>query len=167
MEYLLLVVEFFIVKGLRAILWYFILPSIIGLVIFYKADNCNYAANASNFHTNVITVLGILIGFTISTFTMLLTVNNHNVDKAKAEMLNKKVFSKELSLFDSVLIGLAYIILIQGFLLIANFIYPIFISIESFYGKMLFSINIAFVVHIILILMRNILDFYFILTKKQ
>lgn len=166
MEYLLLIIEFFFVKGIRAILWYFILPLSTGLLIFYKSDNFIYAQNANDFHTNVVTVLGILIGFTISTFTMLLTVSNSNIDKAKAELLHKKIFSKELSLFDSVLIGLAYIILVQGFLLIANFIYPIFVSVTSTQGKMLFAINISFVVHVILILMRNILDFYFILTKK-
>lgn len=167
MEYLLLLIEFFYVKGLRAVIWYLTLPIVIGFLIFYKSNNSIYFLNASDFHTNIITVLGILIGFTISTFTMLLTVSNSNIDKAKLELINKKIFSKELSLFDSVLIGLAYVILIQGFLLIANFIYPVFISIDSLRGKMMFSINISLVVHIILILLRNILDFYFILTKNK
>lgn len=166
MEYLLLIIEFFFVKGIRSIVFYFLLPIVIGLLIYFTSDNCIYFENANNYHTNVITVLGILIGFTISTFTMLLTVSNSNIDKAKSELLNKKIFSKELSLFDSVLIGLAYIVLIQGILLIANFTYPIFISVTSLQGKMFFAINISFVVHVILILMRNILDFYFILTKK-
>lgn len=166
MEYLILIVEFFIVKGVRALFWYLLFPVLIGLTIYYKADDCIYSKNVSSFHTNVITVLGILVGFTISTLAMLLTVNSPNIEKARSQILKQQAFSKNLTLFDSVLIGLAYITLIQGFLLIANFIYPIFISIESPTGKMMFSINIAMVVHVILILLRNILDFYFILSKK-
>ena len=167
MEYLLLIVEFLIVKGWKSLIKYFIIPIIIGLLIYYKADDCNYIANTASFHSNIVTVLGILIGFTISTFAVLLTVNNPNIDKAKDESLHKKVFSKDLSLYDSILIGLAYIIIIQGFLLIANFLYPIFFSIQTQEGKLLFSINISIIIHIILILMRNILDFYFMLTKKK
>lgn len=166
MEYFILIVEFFIVKGVRALLWYLLFPILIGLAIYYKADDLIYNKNASSFLTNVITVIGILVGFTISTLAMLLTVNSPNIEKARSEILEKRAFSKNLTLFDSVLIGLAYITLIQGFLLIANFIYPIFISSESPTGKMMFSINIAIVVHVILILLRNILDFYFILSKK-
>ena len=167
MEYLLLIFDFFIVKGLKAIFWNFIIPIIIGLLIYYISDYCNYATNASNFHTNIVTVIGILMGFTISTFTMLQGASNSSFEKAKADLHTSKLFSKKYSLFDSQVIGLAYIIFIQGFLLIGNFIYPIFISIGSLQGKMLFSINIAIVVHIILILMRSILDFYFILLTKK
>lgn len=167
MEYLLLIIEFFWVKGFRSVVITCVVPLIIGLLIFYVANDCIYINNASSFHSNLVTVLGILIGFTISTLTMLLTVNNTNIEKAKNRFLNRKIFSKQFSLFDSVVTGLAYNILIQGFLLIANFIYPIFISISTIEAKAFFSINIAIMVHVILILMRNVLDFYFILTKKS
>ena len=85
MEYLLLLIEFFWIKGIRAILWSCAIPVTIGLLIFYKADNTLYYQNAANFHSNLVTVLGILVGFTISTLTMLLTVNNANIEKAKLE----------------------------------------------------------------------------------
>ena len=166
MEYLLLICEFFYVKGWKS-LFYILIPVIIAVLIYFFASDCNYIANASNFHTNIITVVGILVGFTISTFTMLLTVNHANIDKSKNLPIGKKLFKKDLSLYDSVIIGLAYTILIQCVLLLANFIYPIFVDIESLKGKALFSINIAIVSHIILILMRNVLDFYFIVLKKN
>ena len=166
MEYLLLVIEFFRIKGLKAFLWSCLIPVSTGLLIYYKSQDSNYFVNASSFHSNMITVLGILIGFTISTLTMLLTVNNKNIDKAKAELIGKIIFSKDISLFDSVVTGLAYIILIQGFLLIANFIYPVFVSVTTLQGKIFFSVNISLLIHIIIVLMRNVLDFYFILTKK-
>jgi hypothetical protein len=167
MEYLLLIVEFFIIKGKRAFFYYVLLPICLGLLIYFCSDKINYETNSTNFHTNIITVIGIIIGFTMSMFVMFLTIDNHNLDKAKSKLLDKKLYGKNVSLYDSVLVGLAYAILILGFLIIANFIYPIFIPIKSSGGKVLFSINISIAVHAILILMRNILDFYFIISKKS
>lgn len=167
MEYLLLIAEYFWIKGFKSFLWTWILPSMIGILIFCKSDFSIYSQNASSFHSNLISVLGILIGFTISTLTMLLTVNNTNIEEAKIDFLEKNIFSKKVSLFDSVVISLAYVIIIQGFLLIFNFIYPIFISVSSLKGKMFFSINVSVMIQIIIVIMRNVLDFYFILTKKS
>lgn len=167
MEFLLLIAEYFWIKGLKSFLWTWGLPSVIGFLVFFKSDFSIYSQNASSFHSNLISVLGILIGFTISTLTMLLTVNNANIEEAKNNFLEKNIFSKKVSLFDSVVISLAYIIIIQGFLLIFNFTYPIFIAVSSIKGKMFFSVNISIMIQIIIVIMRNVLDFYFILTKKN
>jgi len=112
------------------------------------------------------TVLGILTGFSISIFTVFLTIDNENIREAKKENFGKKILGKEISLYDTLLIGLAYAIIVQAILLIANFLYPIFIDIETAKSKLFFAINIAVSIHIILLLMRSVLDFYFIITKK-
>lgn len=163
MEYLLLIIDFFKVKK-EALIAHFIIPIIIGIVIFYVGDDANFVKNASEFRSNTVTVLGILVGFSISIFTVFLTIDNENIRKSKDYSIKG---SKSITLYESVLIVLAYLIIIQGFLLIFNFIYPAFIEIESQKGKQLFAINIAFLIHIIMLLMRNILDFYFILTRKS
>jgi hypothetical protein len=165
MEYLLLLVDFFRIKK-AAIILHILIPILVGISIYYCADNANYLKNANDFRDNTITVLGILIGFSISTFTVLLTVENDHIQKAKNEKLNKEN-PKSISLYESVLIGLAYLIIIQGFLLIFNFIYPVFILVDSLRGKLFFSINISCTIHVILLLMRNILDFYFIITRRE
>lgn len=162
MEYLLLILDFFKVKK-GVVLVHLIIPAIIGIVIFYVGDDANFVKNASEFRSNTVTVLGILVGFSISIFTVFLTIDNENIRNAKSFKIKE---SDSITLYESVLIVLAYLIIIQGFLLIFNFIYPAFIEIESQKGKQLFAINISLLVHIIMLLMRNILDFYFILTKK-
>ena len=166
-EYILLICEYCRMKGLKGLLVNSVIPLSIGGLIYFKADENNYKLNAPFFHSNLITMLCILIGFTISTLTMLLTVSNPNIELAKTALIGKKIYSRQLTLFDSIITGLAYIILVQGLLLIANLIYPIFISILTSHGKMLFALNISIVIHIIFILLRNILDFYFIVTKNK
>jgi hypothetical protein len=119
-----------------------------------------------DFYSNLMTVIGILTGFSISIFTVFLTIDNENIREAKKESFGRKLFGKEFSLYDTLLTGLAYIIIIQAILLIANFIFPVFVDIETEKSKIFFSINIAISIHIILLLMRSVLDFYFIITKK-
>ncbi len=166
-EYLLLVFEFFKIKGLKGALWNCGIPVIITYLIFEKSNFCIYKDNAPSFHSNLITMLCVLIGFTISTLTILLTVNNPNIELAKTSLTDKILYSKPVTVFESIIIGLAYIILIQCLLLIANLIYPIFVSIITVKGKAFFAVNISIMIHIILILLRNILDFYFIVTRKK
>lgn len=146
---------------------YIIIPIIICLSIFYCSNDTYYIQNYSSLQNNIITLIGILIGFTISVFTILLTVDNKSVKQSKETFIDKSLYSKKISLYETILVGLGYLIIIQGFLLIINFIYPLFIDVKSNNSKLIFSINIAIVVHVILLLMRCVLDFYFIITKKE
>lgn len=164
MEYLLLLYDFCRIKK-TALFLLILIPTALGVSIFHFADDANYLKNAADFRNNTVTVLGILIGFSISVFTVLLTIDNPHIRKAKEKKLNENK-PKSISLYDSILVGLAYLIIVQGFLLIYNFVYPVFIPVDSCYGKILFSINLAITIHVILILMRSILDVYFILTKR-
>lgn len=164
MEYLLLLFDFFRIKK-AAIILHLLIPIFVGISIYYCADDSNYLKNANDFRDNTITVLGILIGFSISIFTVMLTVENDHINKAKKWKLVEND-QNSISLYVSVLVGLAYLIIVQGFLLIFNFIYPVFILVDTIQGKLFFSINISITIHVILLLMRNILDFYFIITRK-
>lgn len=165
MEFLFLLYDFFKIKK-KALLLLVLIPCIIGVLIFYCANDANYLKNADDFRNNTITVLGILIGFSISIFTVLLTIDNDHIRKAKEEKLDKNN-PKSANLYESILIGLAYLIIIQGFLLIYNFIYPVFVQVDSCRGKIFFAFNLSIAIHVILILMRTMLDFYFILTKRK
>jgi len=165
MEYILLFFEFVWIKRL-SYLKQIIFCVLIGLSIYYFSNEQVLIKHSFDFHSNIMTVLGILTGFSISIFTVFLTIDNENIREAKKENFEKKIYGKEISLYDTLLIGLAYAIIVQAILLIANFLYPIFIDIETTKSKLFFAINIAVSIHIILLLMRSVLDFYFIITKK-
>lgn len=172
MEYALLFFEYIWIKK-WSYLKQIIICGLLGFSIYYFADTDILAKHSINFHSNIITALEILIGFSVSIFTVFLTVDNENVKEAKNAKFKKrdkviKLYNKEVNLYDSVLIGLAYIIVVQGIALILNFIYPVFVDIEStrIRSKLFLSVNVAIIIHIIMLLMRSVLDFYFIITKK-
>ncbi len=167
MEYIILIIEFFYVKGLKGLVSSIIFPFICGFIFYKYGSESDFVLNSTTYITNVITLIGILLGFSISTLALLLTVVNENIDVAKRHLIGKQIFSSKLTLFDSIVIGLAYLIFVQSLTLIFNFIYPLFITTSSENAKMFYSINVSIVIQIIILLMRTILDFYFILSKRK
>lgn len=144
----------------------------IGAFVYFFTDYSVYNANVDKYLGNILNVLGILLGFSISTLAILLSVENENMKAAKKELIKDKkgneiiLYKQKISLFESVTMELVYLILIQGVLLIANFVYPHFVVVESNIGKCIYSVNVSFMVYSIFLLIRNMLNMYFILTKK-
>ncbi len=167
MGYLVVLVDYFKSKSLWAFFLEWILLCLASLVIFYFSDTALYNKYAVDFQANIITALSILIGFTISTFTLLLTIDNQKINQAKKYLVGRKLNGTELSLYSCNLISFGYLIFMQGFLLLANFIYPVFVNLESVAGKKIFSLNIGFVLYVLLLLLKSTLDFYFIITRKS
>ncbi len=165
MEYLLLLIEYHKVKKWKSIKP-FLFSLVLGFCIFFICDDEKYIGFTASYHESLLTVLEILVGFSIAVFTIVLSIDNDNVKDAKTTILQVNFYSKPLSLWDSMLIELAYTVIIQGLLLIANLIYPLFVDLFSEMGKIFFSVNIALINYCILILLRGILSLYFVLTRK-
>ncbi len=166
MEYLLLIAEFHLIKRWK-ILKAVCLSIVLGLCVYYLSNDCFYYRHAVGYQNNITTVLGILIGFTISVFAILLSVENGSIREAKKKETEIIIYSRPVYLYETLLVELAYIIIIQGFLLISNFVYPLFVDVATKTGKVFFSISISLTTYSILLLLRNVLNFYFILTKKE
>lgn len=166
MEYLLLIAEFHKIKR-WSIFKALGLSIVLGVCVFLFSYDDAYKIQADSYINNIITVLGILIGFSISVFAILLSVENDSIREAKKTETKIKIYNNPIYLYESLIIELAYVIVIQGFLLIANFVYPLFINVSSITGKFVFSIDISLMTYSIVLLLRNVLNFYFILTKKD
>ena len=138
------------------------MPVIIGLcVFFFSSFSCHFDTNV--LCNNLSNVLGILIGFSISIFAILLSVENDNIRDAKKEMTKAKLYSKPVSLFEVLLVDIAYVIIIQGFFLIVNILLPFFINTS----RTFFAIDTAGITYVVILILRCVLDMYFILTKKN
>ena len=109
----------------------------------------------------------VILGFTISVFAIFLTSEGANIEKARNSYIEKvKLGSEPVSLYRAITINFTYIVVVEGFLLLIGMIYPIFFSTTFLVGKILFSFNVFLLIHCILMTLRLILDFYFVITKK-
>lgn len=161
MEYILLFIEYHVLRK-GNVIKNLIMPIIIGIcVFFFTSSYCHYDTN--DLCNNLTNVLGILIGFSISIFAILLSVENDNIRDAKKEMTNAKLYSKPVSLFDALLVDIAYSIIIQGLLLIVNIFSPFFINTS----RTFMAIDTACITYVVVLILRCVLDMYFILTKKN
>ncbi len=122
---------------------------------------------AITFSSNAINLLGILLGFTISLFAVILSVENELIKKAKNEKIKSKFYKTEFSLFDCLIINIAFVIILLSILLIFNFLFPlIFIKVFSSY-LIYFVIDIGIIIFAILELVNSILNYYFLVTKND
>ncbi|WP_428069925.1 hypothetical protein [Chryseobacterium gambrini] len=164
MNNLILIFEFLYLKG-KLLIINIVFSLLLCSFILYsniKFDNSLF----EKFTSNSINLLGILLGFTASIFTVILTIDNEIIKAAKNKLLEGKFYEKEFTLYDSLVVNFAFIIILQGFLLIINFISPVFV-LEDNKLKIFLLTDITLIILMILLLVNAILEFYFIITKKR
>ena len=162
MEYLLLIIEFFLSKKIRSYFSLIVIPLLISFVLYFSISD---KIVAGEYFGNIINLLGILLGFTISLFAIFLSANNSNIREAKSKLTDFEIFNKKLTVFDVMQIGIAYVIIMECLLLVLNISLPMIIT-EPSSIKLFIVINIGLLSHVILILLRSVLDFYFALSKR-
>lgn len=166
MEYLILIFEFFYTKKIRSFFSLLIIPFGIGMFMYNIINRQFLEDHNSAIETNIVTLLGILLGFTISFFAILITSNSSSIKKSQKKKIEKTLFKREISIYDVMITGVAYGIILQCTLLIVNLTFPVVI--EKIESQITFlSINIGLLIHIVLVLLRSVLDFYFSFTKIE
>ncbi len=163
MEYILLIIEFFLSRKVRAYFGLVVVPIIISFVIY---NSMTLEVSKNQDYGNIITLLGILLGFTISLFAIFLSANNSNIRESKSTMTDFTVFNKKLSVFDIMQTSIAYVIIMECLLLVVNITVPLVITAPES-KKLFLVINIGVLAHIVVILLRSLLDFYFALSKRK
>lgn len=165
LSYFILLLEYFKTRGKNVR---------VNLFIALIFSFCFYWLNVKtteviSFSENAINLLGILLGFTISLFAVILSVENDLIKKAKSSKIvsKSKFYKTEFSLFDSLIINIAFVIILLSTLLIFNFLFPIiFVRVLSSY-LIYFVIDVGFIIFAILELVNSILNYYFLITKND
>ena len=103
MEYLLLIAEFHIIKRWK-LLFTLGFSIVLGVCVFLFSNDEAYTLQADSHINNIITVLGILIGFSISVFAILLSVENDSIREAKKKETKIKMYNKPVYLYESLII---------------------------------------------------------------
>ncbi len=157
-------------------------PIIIALIalfcalLFNMKKSIDLSSYFSQFIDSQISIIAILISFSIAIITILVTTDNSNIQLLKRKKAKDKNFRpikrknktiEKLSLFQVLLSNVTYGALIQ-------IIYLILLLVESFvcnvieiiYLKYMCCINIFFVLHILFILYEAVVNIYFTFWKE-
>lgn len=169
-EFLLLIVDYFKIIRLRDLLTDVLIPILI-VTVFYTVnlEEAHLASMLSSLSSNSISLLGILVGFSIAVITLLITANTKNIEEIKGKIVLQLNDYRNISLFDSLIITYTYSVIIEVLLIVFNLIIPSVKFDEDVYSmsvNLVMSIDLLLVLHVLFVTIRNVTSFYFILIKK-
>jgi hypothetical protein len=168
LEFLLLIADYFRTLKWRCLIFEWVLPLLIGVVAYLLVAEPAAKDLAKKFDDTAVTLLGVLIGFSITVITIMHTSSNKNIEEIKGVETEYKIGTQPLYLFHLILINLTYSVILEVLCLICNLcLLLVWDKIDAHISKILLSINLFFILHILLLNLRNITDFYFILFKGQ
>lgn len=167
-EFLLLTFDYFKTLNKKKIVYEWFLPlffATISAILFSKLDFEVY----SKFKDSSLDILGVLLGFSIAIITILVTGSGKNLEEIKNTSTEIVINSKKISLYELILINFSYSVIMEILLIVGCLVLPIINKICEFSSNIkivLYSIMVFIVLHILLLTLRNITDFYLIITKK-
>jgi hypothetical protein len=161
--------DYFNTLKINEFIFDWIIPIIFATAFYFSEFNGNNLGDVSVFIGSVISLLAILVGFSIASATILLSSDNENITLIKKNVTNRKLDDKNISLYHLIYITFIAAILIEIFVLFFNLgIYFSFeiIGILLNYKRILISLDIVFLLNIFLLNIRNITNFYFVFYPK-
>ena len=168
-EFLILFVDYFrTLKHRRDALADWLFPILIGAWVFIKNIESNsLITHAKELCSSYLSLLGVLLGFSIAITTLLISGTSKNLDEIKEKETKILISGKPISLFNLLLINYSYSVVVEAILIIVNIIVPIFIDIHTSLSfiNIIISINTTLVSHILFLTIRNTTNFYFIIFK--
>lgn len=165
LKYLLLIIEYIIIKRLKIFLR--VIPAILVGICIVFCDLKLTNNDITSYIGNSINVLGILFGFTASIFAIIITSNSKEFSEAKKVETKIKLYKTPFTLFDQIVINTGFLIFLLGILLVFNFLIPIFKNILGANYLTIFAIDISFIIFAVIQLISSILELYFIVTKRD
>lgn len=168
LEYFLFFYEFLKTTEKRSVVPNLIISLIVAVLLFFYSENLCVFSKLDSIQSDILSVVGILLGFSFSVFTIFLTADGTNIAKAKKDFLKGvTLYGEKVSLYKSIIISFTFIIIMEGVLLLYCIIYPLISLVNSFGNRICFAVSIFILALSILMTLRLVLDFYFIITKKE
>ncbi|EQB91295.1 hypothetical protein [Elizabethkingia anophelis] len=169
LEFLILTFDYFKTLSRRTIIYEWLVPLIIAFACSFLGCIDDFKI-FSTFKDSSINVLGVLLGFSIAVITIITTGGSKNIEEIKKSPTGIKIGEKEIFLYDLVLINFTYSVVLEILLIFSCLIMPLVNRLFLFgstFKLALYSIMIFIVLHILLLTLRNITDFYLIISKKK
>lgn len=167
-EFIFLIFDYFNTIKKNVFYYEWVIPFVIGVMCFVLLNFNWLKTDYSLFINSSVSLLGVLLGFSIMVITILTTSNNDNIEKIKKTLTDYIISNEKISLYRLLLVNYSYLIIIEALVLVAYFISLLFFSSFCHTLKLfLFSFYVITIIHILLLTIRNITDFYFIITKEK
>jgi len=166
-NYLILINDY--IYTLKKDVWFdivapFLISCFIGICLYN-----NIALVDKSFLTNILSVLGILAGFSITSITILTSTTNNSIIELKRRLTGIVIDGVAISIFRKLYILISYSVLICLFAIILNTI-GYLIPVTKLFIKsivcILKALDVFVVLHIFFVNIRNISSLYFLFFNE-
>lgn len=169
LEFLLLFFDYYKTLTRRVVIFEWIIPFVICLSLFCL--NCKNDFSAYKvFKDSAVNVLGVLLGFSIAIITIVTTGSGKNIEEIKKIETNFIKNNKKVTLFNLILINFTYSVVLEIVVIISCLLMPLISNLFKVGCNLrliLYSLMVFLVIHILLVTLRNLTDFYLIITKNS
>lgn len=170
LDFLLLIADYFRTLNKKVFIYEWLLPLIlaVGMVLLFTFRGL--PTITETFNNNVIRLLAVLVGFSITIVIILTTGHSRNLEEIKKTKTKATLHNKKVSLFRLLIINFTYAVVVEIGLILICLIYPFIINkvvIPDLAKIIGFSILFMMIVHVLLLNIRNLTDFCLIITKEK
>lgn len=169
LEFFLIISDYFKTLNRKIFIYEWIFPFVITFLCTFIGCILDFEVFVS-FKDSAINVIGVLLGFSIAVITIITTGSGPNIEQIKNYETSIVIDTKKISLYRLFLINFTYSVILEVILIISCLLMPLLntIFLFSFSVKLImYSIMVFIVFHILLLTLRNITDFYLIISKEH
>ena len=166
LEFLLLISDYFKTLTRKIFLYEWIVPLVFSILLFLFKTQLDTSILKS-FKDSAISILGVLLGFSIAVITIITTGSGENLEKIKKIKTEFKIGIHAISLYKLTLINFTYSVVMEILVIVPSITLPILSNCINPTIKLFLYILLVFgVIHILLLTLRNLTDFYLIIAKE-
>lgn len=170
LEFLILIYDYFKSLNKRNIMFEWVVPFIIMILVIFLNICNNYNFEVFfKFKESSLNILGVLLGISIAIITILVTGGGKNLEQIRNVKTPVRINNKQVSLYELLLINFSYTIVIEIFVILSCLVLPLFTKFILFPNEIkiiLYGVLVFLTIQILLVTIRNITDFYLIVSKK-
>jgi len=167
-EFLLPIADYFKTLKFNEFIYEILVPFAVAVVVYFKLLCPPFISGISEYFSSILTLLAILIGFSIASLTIFASNSSSNIEDLKEAMSERKIKGEKISLFRLIIITFIFALIMEFVGLIFNLSYGLLFKTGHFknFIEEYYAINIFLLLHIFLLNIRNITNFYFIFYRK-
>jgi len=148
-----------------------VLPVLISIIVTIVYSHLSLSLKALIGLRSILpSTISILIGFSITCLTIIVTSDNNSIKLLKEKNTdNRKITNYNVSLYQWLLIMFIHIIIVEILLLVLVFFTAFIVQIFKHFilQDILLFAQISLLIHILLVLIRNIANIYFIFYRAD
>lgn len=170
LEFIAVFIDYARFVNKKSLFFEIITPTLIGIVCFAFFFRFGLPEALLNFNDSVVKLFSVLAGFSTTIITILSTGNSVFLKRMKIHEPINIDSSGDFSVYRYLMANYTYSIIIELFTILTVLFVPFIlehIELPFIVKIMVYSLFITCVTHVLLLTIRNITDFYLIVTANQ